>query len=82
MLSWHWSRWLGEISFGLYLIHKPVLWLTHGLMLGVRRTVMSVTGALVSALSVAIAVLLAWSLWVLWERRWQALGHRYRYRYD
>ena len=80
LLSLRWLRQLGQVSFALYLLHKPVLWITIGLVLGQRPELLSVADAALTIVSLAIAVFLSWCSWWLWESRWQTLGHRLRYR--
>ena len=65
-------RWLGQYSYGLYLLQFPVqLFLrTHGVS---RETVGRVPFALIA---VSMTAMLAYLSWHLWEKQWLALKDR------
>ena len=57
-LEWAWSQAAGQLSYGLYLWHVPVLWALSRLTLG----------APFLAASVTVSLLLSWASYVLIER--------------
>jgi peptidoglycan/LPS O-acetylase OafA/YrhL len=69
---------VGAISFTLYLVHKPVLWIMYGLVNGSPPYLLDASDIALTCLSLAVALLLSWGS-CRCGSRWQALGHRYRY---
>jgi peptidoglycan/LPS O-acetylase OafA/YrhL len=72
-------RWLGEISYCVYLIHLPVLGLYFALL---RKTNPRITGGrdlLVSVLALALSLTLATISWRWFERPIVRWGHSFHY---
>jgi peptidoglycan/LPS O-acetylase OafA/YrhL len=79
VLSTAWLRGLGRISFCVYLIHFPVLFICHDL---VRHQIILVGGwrdILTSLLALAVTIALAAISWRMFERPILGIGHRMSY---
>jgi peptidoglycan/LPS O-acetylase OafA/YrhL len=72
-------RELGRISYGLYLIHQPILGLMHGALRGVFPDNGSVQGFSVTLLALAVSTGIAWASWTFFESRLVRFGHRWTY---
>lgn len=62
-------RFFGAISYGLYLLHQPINWLLHEMAFGAAPDVATAPQVLVSLVSVAVSILVAWGSWNLFESR-------------
>ncbi len=72
-------RWLGQLSFGIYLLHMPVLGLMHGLILGAKPDIASLTQIAVTLAAVVATVLLAWMINRTIEQPMIAYGRRWTF---
>jgi peptidoglycan/LPS O-acetylase OafA/YrhL len=79
MLRMRWLRSLGEIAFGVYLLHVAVLGVCFGVVLGRRPVVRDPRDLGVSLLAAVVTVGLARLSWVVLESRMVRWGHRYGY---
>jgi peptidoglycan/LPS O-acetylase OafA/YrhL len=82
VFSVRWLRWLGKYSYGLYVIHAPVLSLLQlPLRLWLRRTLHS--GGLAVVLSAVLlyglSILLAWLSFQFYEKRFLKLKRNFAY---
>jgi peptidoglycan/LPS O-acetylase OafA/YrhL len=73
-------RFLGLISYGLYLFNMPILWLCHGLALGARPSLNSGIACAVTLISLIVTIALASISYLFFERRFLSLGHSLRYK--
>jgi peptidoglycan/LPS O-acetylase OafA/YrhL len=73
-------RFLGLISYGLYLFNMPILWLFHGLALGARPSLNSGIACVVTLISLIVSIALASISYFFFERRFLSLGHSLRYK--
>jgi peptidoglycan/LPS O-acetylase OafA/YrhL len=67
-------RFLGLISYGLYLFHQPVAGILHGILLDSRPTLNTGASWIVTLLSFGISVLMAATSYFLIERYFLRLG--------
>jgi peptidoglycan/LPS O-acetylase OafA/YrhL len=74
-----WLRWIGTVSYGIYLLHQVVSGLCHGLILGQPPALTDLSSGLVTALAFALTLLLAGLIYRLFERPFVELGHRFQY---
>jgi peptidoglycan/LPS O-acetylase OafA/YrhL len=74
-----WLRRLGQISYGVYLLHQLVLGLAHGLILGQRPQLVSVSDAAVTTLALCFTVGAAWISWRVFESPIIRWGHSFKY---
>ncbi|MBL8206066.1 MAG: acyltransferase [Blastocatellia bacterium] len=72
-------RWLGEISYGFYLLHIPVIGLCYGLVLGINPRIANLKEFSVSLLALAISLALATISWRWLERPLVRRGHSLQY---
>jgi peptidoglycan/LPS O-acetylase OafA/YrhL len=63
-----WLRWVGEISYGLYLIHEPIRILLTGWILGRASFALGLDRAPVNLLALAVALAIAHLSWRYFER--------------
>jgi peptidoglycan/LPS O-acetylase OafA/YrhL len=75
-------RYLGNISYALYLIHVPVSKLIYDAWNGQSDKVHSGSDALVMVLALLAPIVMAALSWHLMERPLMRLGHSQRYRFD
>jgi peptidoglycan/LPS O-acetylase OafA/YrhL len=73
-------RFLGLISYGLYLFNMPILWLFHGLVLGTRPSLNSRIACAVTLISLIVSIAVASISYFFFERRFLSLGHSLRYK--
>ena len=73
-------QFLGQISYGLYLLHQPVSGLMHGLILGSRPDIGTGPQIAVTVAALAVALALATLSWHFFESPLLRLGHQWRYR--
>jgi peptidoglycan/LPS O-acetylase OafA/YrhL len=72
-------RFLGLISYGLYLYHEAVLGLLHGWLLAAAPSLRTPAGCLVTVLAAPLSVLLATGSYFLFERRFLRMSHSLSY---
>jgi peptidoglycan/LPS O-acetylase OafA/YrhL len=72
-------RWLGEISYGFYLIHIPVIGLCFGLLLKINPRIANLNEFFVSALALGLSLALATISWRWLERPFVQWGHSLQY---
>ena len=73
-------RFLGGLSYGIYLLHMPVLGLLHGLLLDAKPDIATVAQVAVTSLAVAATVLLAWIVNVTIEAPLIVYGRSWKWR--
>jgi len=71
-----WLRYIGSISYGLYLIHQPINGLLHGVILGTRPDVETLSQIGVTVTAMTLSMLLAGLSWRLFERPLVGYGHQ------
>lgn len=69
----------GGISYGIYLFHQPVSGLLHEVLLSQRPQIGQARDLAVTALALALTILLAQVSWTVFERRIVNLGRRATY---
>ncbi len=72
-------RWLGELSYSLYLIHIPVLGLCHALAFKKAPVITNIRELLVTLGALVISLLLALISWKLIEQRIIRWGRSFEY---
>lgn len=72
-------RFLGLISYGLYLYHEAVLGLLHGWLLGSAPSLKTPAGCLVTALAIPLSLLLAAGSYFVVERGFLRMSHSLSY---
>lgn len=73
-------RRIGTISYGLYLVHQPLLGLTHGVFLNARPDIGTPVQLAVTVLAGALSLGVAALSWRFFESPLIAFGHRWDYR--
>ena len=79
-LRWKWLRWIGTISYGLYLLHMLVLIAIYGALWGVPPLRMK-TGAEWAAVlgSLALTLAICSTSWIYFESPLVQIGHGWKY---
>jgi peptidoglycan/LPS O-acetylase OafA/YrhL len=72
-------RYLGTISYGVYLLHQIIHGLAHGLLLHQSPALKTVTDGLVTALAIALTLLAASFSWYFFEKPLVEYGHSFKY---
>jgi len=72
-------RFFGSISYGMYLVHQPVLVMLHGFVLGTRPDVQTMPQILLTLTAIPISVGIAWVSWTFFESKIVRYGHRFKY---
>ncbi len=72
-------RWLGDISYGLYLIHIPVLGLCHALVFHKAPVITNSRELLLTLGALALSLLLAFISWRFFERPIIKWGRSFEY---
>jgi len=76
-------RYVGQISYGIYMFHQAVNGLLHRLVLDKESPALrTLRDAAVSLLAVAVTVLLASASYYFFEKRFLSIGQRQRYGAD
>jgi peptidoglycan/LPS O-acetylase OafA/YrhL len=79
MFSMRWLRWLGTISYAVFLVHVPISALVHSLIRHDFPAIGSWADAAVTAAALVLTLIVAQASYWLIERRMIALGHRAKY---
>lgn len=79
MLSVRWLRWLGTISYAVFLVHVPISALVHYWIRGQFPSIASWADAAVTATALVLTLIVAQASYWLIERRMIALGHGAKY---
>jgi peptidoglycan/LPS O-acetylase OafA/YrhL len=74
-----WLVFLGAISYGLYLIHQPIVGLLHGLILDGRPDIATPAQLAVTLLALTVSVGVAWLSWRTMEAPLVRFGRRWSY---
>lgn len=74
-----WLRWLGRVSFGIYMLHESVGGLAHSLVSGHAPQMTTPLEGLTTLVALAVTLLLAHLLYHRFEKPILAIGHRYSY---
>ena len=72
-------RWLGRISYGVYMYHQVVSGLVHGLILKQSPRMQTPTDALVTVLALVLTILLSAASWRFFEKGLIDRGHSLKY---
>ena len=72
-------RFLGLISYSLYLFNLPILWLFHGLILGTSPSLNSWNGCVITLFSLTVTIALASASYFFFERYFLSVGHSVHY---
>jgi peptidoglycan/LPS O-acetylase OafA/YrhL len=75
-------RYLGSISYGVYLLHQIIHGLAHGFLLHQSPTLKTVTDGLVTTLAIALTLILASLSWHFLEKPLVEYGHSFKYTFD
>lgn len=73
-------RFFGSISYGLYLVHQPMLVMMHGFILGTRPDVETMPQILTTLTAIPLSVGVAWLSWTFFESKIVGYGHNFKYR--
>jgi len=72
-------KFFGTISYGMYLVHQPILVMMHGFILGTRPDVETLPQLLVTLTAIPISVGIAWLSWTFFESKIVRYGHNFKY---
>jgi len=72
-------RFFGSISYGLYLVHQPVAGAMHGLILGGRPDIGSLSQLAVTVAALIASIGIAWTSWNFIEAPLVRMGWGWRY---
>lgn len=73
------ARWLGTVSYGVYIFHEPVNSVAHAVLLDSKVSFSSVASIAVTALALLVTLGAASLSWILFERPFTHLGRRMSY---
>lgn len=76
---WRWFVWVGEFSYGLYLLHVPVLGLTHAVVFGTAPHLETLPRIAATLGAAAMAIVLAKLSWEHFEKPLIRRGRQFRY---
>jgi len=79
IFRWKSLRWLGTVSYCVYIIHLAILLLSHQLILHSAPEFYSLPGAAVTALAAVLTLALAALSWRYFEKPLIRRGHTYAY---
>lgn len=74
-----WLRWLGDISYPLYLVHFPMIVAAHWLALGAPPKIVDGPSLAVTAAAIVASLSLAWLSTRTFERFFIRIGRRHLY---
>jgi len=72
-------RWLGTVSYGVYIFHQAISGLVHGLLRAGAPRIASWSDLGVTLLALLVTLLLAEASHRYFERKFVAYGHSFRY---
>lgn len=72
-------RFFGSISYGMYLVHQPILVLLHGFVFGTEPDIATTPQLLLTLAAILISVGISWLSWTFFESRIVRYGHRFKY---
>jgi peptidoglycan/LPS O-acetylase OafA/YrhL len=72
-------RFLGLISYSLYLFNLPILWVVHGFVLGAQPSLNSAIACVVTLVSLIVTIVLASASYLFFERYFLSLGRSAHY---
>ena len=72
-------RFFGTISYGLYLVHWPLLVMLHGFVLGTKPDIGTMPQLLLTLAAIPLSVAIAWCSWTYIESKIVRYGHRFKY---
>ena len=75
-----WLRWLGRVSFGIYLMHYAMIGLAYSLLGWSGPRITTLLDGLVTVAVLSVTLLLAHVLYEKFEKPILTIGHRYHYR--
>lgn len=75
-------RFFGSISYGLYLVHQPILVMLHGFVLGTSPDIETMPQIVLTLTAIPISVAIAWLSWTHFEKKMVSIGHRFKYNTD
>ncbi|MGQ9898145.1 MAG: acyltransferase family protein [Acidobacteriota bacterium] len=76
---WPWFAWVGEFSYGLYLLHVPVLGLTHTVVFGTAPHLENLPRIAVTVGAAALVIGLAKLSWEYFEKPFIRYGQQFHY---
>lgn len=74
-----WLRFMGDISYAVYLLHFPILAALFWILRGTTSAIYTVSDLLIPALTLVITIALASLSLAFFEKKWIKLGHRAKY---
>lgn len=79
IFRWRWLRFLGTISYGVYLFHQIVSGVLHGLIRHSEPSLLDFAGTAVTILSVITTLALASLSWIWLEKPLLRWGHNFKF---
>ncbi len=72
-------KFFGTISYGLYLVHQPILVMLHGFVFGTSPDIETLPQILLTLSALPLSVAIAWLSWTFFESKIVSFGHRFKY---
>jgi peptidoglycan/LPS O-acetylase OafA/YrhL len=69
----------GILAYGIYLLHQPILGLTHAFVRGSSPTISSRSAYLITAFAFGLLSVVCYYSWHYFEKPFVKLGHRLKY---
>jgi len=70
---------VGNIAFGIYLLHMPMAGLAHGIIFGREPMIDDAESMLVTVLALFLSFLVPYISWRFFEKPFTDVGHRFKY---